>query len=232
MDQVKIGAFLRKLRTERGMTQGELAERFGVTNRSVSRWETGTNLPELTLLIELSDFYGVELRELLDGERRERPEQGSGGDQTEESETIKKVAEYSAGERDTLARFMIRYSLLAVALNTVAIALNVFGADEVFPMDMLTGFCQGAAYGMLLIIALYFTGKLERIRVWKNKIVSDAGGRSRKYIGIAALLFLAALCYYMGYLYDDTKSPLKLCVAGAWTVAGGLSFVRVARGGK
>ena len=41
-----------------------------VTNRSVSRWENGVNLPDLPTLIQLADFYGVELRELLDGERK------------------------------------------------------------------------------------------------------------------------------------------------------------------
>lgn len=70
MDQQKIGTFLKQLRQEHQLTQENLAEIMCVTNRSVSRWENGVNLPDLPTLIQLADFYGVELRELLDGERK------------------------------------------------------------------------------------------------------------------------------------------------------------------
>lgn len=68
--QQKIGTFLKQLRQEHQLTQENLAEIMCVTNRSVSRWENGVNLPDLPTLIQLADFYGVELRELLDGERK------------------------------------------------------------------------------------------------------------------------------------------------------------------
>ena len=67
MNQAAIGSFLKELRKEKGLTQEQLAEQFHVNRRTVSRWETGNNLPDLDLLIELSDYYGVELRA---GERR------------------------------------------------------------------------------------------------------------------------------------------------------------------
>lgn len=62
MDQKKIGGLLRELRRERGLTQEQLAEQFDVSARTVSRWETGSNLPELSMLIELADFYRSEER--------------------------------------------------------------------------------------------------------------------------------------------------------------------------
>lgn len=68
MDQQKIGSFLRELRKEKPMTQEQLAEALGVSGRTVSRWETGRSLPDLDLLMVLADYYGVALRELLDGE--------------------------------------------------------------------------------------------------------------------------------------------------------------------
>ena len=73
MDQQKIGTFLKQLRQEHQLTQENLAEIMCVTNRSVSRWENGVNLPDLPTLIQLADFYGVELRELLDGEPKVPP---------------------------------------------------------------------------------------------------------------------------------------------------------------
>ncbi len=70
MDQIKIGAFLKSLRNEKKMTQEEIAEYFGVSVRTVSRWETGSNMPDMSLISELSDFYGVDIRELLAGEKK------------------------------------------------------------------------------------------------------------------------------------------------------------------
>ena len=70
MDLVKIGAFLKELRKEKNITQEELADKMGVSRRTVSRWETGSNMPDMDILIDISDFYEVDLREILDGERR------------------------------------------------------------------------------------------------------------------------------------------------------------------
>ena len=70
MDLMKIGSFLQDLRKEKGMTQEQLAEQLNVARRTVSRWETGNNMPDLDILIELADFYDVDLREILSGERK------------------------------------------------------------------------------------------------------------------------------------------------------------------
>ncbi|MBQ3236879.1 MAG: helix-turn-helix transcriptional regulator, partial [Oscillospiraceae bacterium] len=69
MDQIKIGKFLKHLRKEKGLTQEQLAEQFFVSSRTVSRWETGSNMPDLDILIELADFYNADIREIIDGER-------------------------------------------------------------------------------------------------------------------------------------------------------------------
>lgn len=62
MNQRKIGSFIKELRKEKGLTQEQLAEQFGVSRRSVSRWETGNNLPDLDILVEMSDYFKVNLR--------------------------------------------------------------------------------------------------------------------------------------------------------------------------
>lgn len=48
MDQIKTGAFLKNLRRERGITQEQLAEELGVSGRTISRWETGSNMPDIS----------------------------------------------------------------------------------------------------------------------------------------------------------------------------------------
>lgn len=70
MNQQKTGEFLKRLRKEKGLTQEQLAEHFYVSSRTVSRWETGSNMPDVYMLIELADFYDVDIREIIDGERK------------------------------------------------------------------------------------------------------------------------------------------------------------------
>lgn len=69
MDTKKIGEFLKILRREKGLTQEQLAEILHVSGRTVSRWETGTNMPDLSILIQMAEFYTVDVKEILDGER-------------------------------------------------------------------------------------------------------------------------------------------------------------------
>ena len=87
MDTKKIGAFLKQCRKEKNLTQEQLAEKFRVSARTVSRWETGTNMPDLSILVELAEYYDVEMRELLDGERSQTMNK-------EMKETLDKVAVY------------------------------------------------------------------------------------------------------------------------------------------
>ena len=72
MDAVKIGAFLCALRRERGWTQQEAAARLGVTDKTVSKWETARGLPDIAVLPALAALYGVTADELLAGARRRR----------------------------------------------------------------------------------------------------------------------------------------------------------------
>ena len=69
MDQVKIGKFIAKLRKDKNMTQEQLGEKLGVTSKTISRWENGKTMPDLSLLKPLSDELGISLNELLSGEK-------------------------------------------------------------------------------------------------------------------------------------------------------------------
>lgn len=111
MDQHKTGAYLKYLRREKGMTQEQLAERFFVSSRTVSRWETGSNLPDVGMLAELADFYGVDIREIIDGERRDALSDPV------TRETLLKVAEYtSEGEKQIYSKLTCTALAVAVAL--------------------------------------------------------------------------------------------------------------------
>ena len=89
MNHIKIGEFLRELRKEKGLTQEQLAEQFNVSRRSVSRWETGNNMPDLSMLITLAEYYEVDVKEIIDGKRK------SENMNEEMKDTLEKVASYN-----------------------------------------------------------------------------------------------------------------------------------------
>ena len=69
MDQIQIGKFIAKLRKEQGLTQEQLGEKIGVTNKTVSRWETGVYLPPADAMLALGELFNVSVNEILSGKR-------------------------------------------------------------------------------------------------------------------------------------------------------------------
>ena len=69
MDQIKIGKFIASCRKELGMTQANLAEKLGISDRAISKWETGKSMPDSGLMLELCDLLKINVNELLSGER-------------------------------------------------------------------------------------------------------------------------------------------------------------------
>ena len=68
MEQVKIGKFIASKRKEQGLTQLQLAEKLGITDRAVSKWETGKSLPDASLMPELCKLLKITINDLLCGE--------------------------------------------------------------------------------------------------------------------------------------------------------------------
>ena len=68
MDQVKIGKFIAHCRKEKNMTQAELAEKLNITDRAISKWETGKGMPDSSIMLELCDELDISVNELLSGE--------------------------------------------------------------------------------------------------------------------------------------------------------------------
>lgn len=141
MDQKKIGSFLKQLRNEKQITQEALAEKLNVSNRTVSRWETGTNLPDISLLAELAEFYGVTISEIVDGERKEEKPVN-----TEEKEMARKMAEYSRNETHIEKRKMLGDLLMGFGVFLIISALSVF------PRESSWGSVY-SVFGAILLIA-------------------------------------------------------------------------------
>ena len=124
MNQQKIGAFLKELRKEKGWTQEELGEKLYTTARTVSRWETGTNMPDLTVLIELSELYEVDIREIIKGEREIATLNNNIND------ALKKAAEYAEAEKIRLQKKSSKNNIYFLCLALVSLLLEMLFRKE------------------------------------------------------------------------------------------------------
>ena len=165
MDQIKIGSFLKSLRKEKGLTQEQAAEVFCVSRRTVTRWETGTNMPDLDVLIEISDYYGVDLREIFCGERK-----NEALDENFEV-TVKQVAEYSNLEKDKMKKTVQIYLIAGIIAIIANMLLEVFGSRETFWDGLLMGSTTGLGLCSLILALLYITGKLPKVSAFKKSLL-------------------------------------------------------------
>lgn len=143
IDQIKIGAFLRELRKDKELTQEQLAEKFGVSSRSVSRWENGNTMPELGILVELADYYEADIKEIIDGERKSEIMD------KDVKETLVKVSEYSDYEKKNKTKKL--NILFAVGLVLILIGTAISQSDvlyEVIKNNHISQGIAGAIYGL------------------------------------------------------------------------------------
>ena len=126
VNRIKIGDFLRNLRNEKDLTQEELAEKFGVSSRSVSRWENGNTMPELGILVELAEFYGVDIKEIIDGERKSEIMK------KETKDTLTKVADYAKTEK----QLTVRRKCVLTLISAVIVIAIVIGFVEFIRMPL------------------------------------------------------------------------------------------------
>ena len=163
MDQQKIGEFLKTLRKENNLTQEELADKLNVSRRTVSRWETGSNLPDLGILVELADFYDFDMREIFNGERKNE------NMEKELKETMLMAADYTD---DRMTKILKRMQLMFIGATICGIAYVVllFGFDDVKSpvLDFASGTCLGIMVGMLAM-GIFITDKnFNKISQWKQ----------------------------------------------------------------
>lgn len=165
MDQKKIGTFMKGLRKEKGITQEALAEILGVTGRTVSRWETGSNMPDLDILIQIADYYNVEIREILDGERKSEKMN------KDLEETVLKVADYSNEEKMKLIKKLHVFSWIGVISFVVFIILEAMGLADSGYTEAVASFCAGLSFGILLCVVLYTSRYISKFQSFKKRLL-------------------------------------------------------------
>lgn len=169
MDQVVIGEFLRELRKEKDLTQEQLADKLNVSRRTVSRWETGSNMPDLDILVELADFYDVDLRDIFNGKRREEKMDA------ELKDTLLQAADYTqelANRSKKRINLMFLVGIIAMVVYTLVIIF--MNEQETFLWGMLRGAMYGVTLGLLIIgyiITSPFADKFQKLCEAKRKLL-------------------------------------------------------------
>lgn len=156
MDTIKTGNFLRELRKEKNLTQEQLADVFNVSARTVSRWETGSNMPDISILVEIADYYQLDVREILNGERsKELPADIS---------ALKDVAEYADKEQEKLALHTRIYAIAGIVGMITYLCLRTFGNSDNIIVNLVASVALILVYAALASSLIYTSARLQTLQ--------------------------------------------------------------------
>ncbi len=147
MDQIAIGKFIFKKRKEHNFTQEQLAERLGVSNKTISKWETGKCMPDYSMIEPLCQELNITLAELFDGEEDEK------SIHTYDSQQILKMMKETQDLKNK-KRMLIGIVVFLLGIVFLIYSQLIGGTDI---QEMLSGFTLGISFplmllGMILII--------------------------------------------------------------------------------
>ncbi len=149
MNQIKIGKFIAELRKEKNLTQLQLGDKIGVSDKTVSKWETGRGLPELSTLKPLSDELGISINELLSGERIQKEQY-----QEKLEENIINTIDYSS------KRIREKNNVIGILLIVFGILITI-AAMSVFPSESSWGSIYSVFGAVISLIGISrFTKRL------------------------------------------------------------------------
>ena len=185
MNQKKIGSFLKELRKEMGITQEEFAEKLDVSSRTISRWETGANMPDISLLVNIAEFFNVSIPEIINGERKSEIME------KEVKEVAEAMSNYAGAEKSVILKRVKLISIIGLISLVIGLVMETINYDSMIPIyECMKGTCLGLGVGALATMVLYTTGILEKIKNRKSKqmkIVAIFGS------GIIAICIIVSL---------------------------------------
>ena len=183
MDSKKIGAFIAKNRKHKGLTQEQLGEKLGVSNKTVSRWENGNYMPDLSLLEPLSKELGITLNELLAGETINE----------------EKAVEYS--ERNLIDTINYSLRLFNDKHKRISIIIIIVGAIlGVYPFIVFSSESSWGEISSVLGFALFITGIFRELKV--KSLIKKILICSSLFLTILVIFFI---CDYIGVI--EYKRP-------------------------
>lgn len=160
MDQLKIGKFIAECRKQKSLTQMQLAEKLGITNKAISKWERGVAMPDTSLMLELCDILGITVNELLNGEKITME------NNTEKNEQLLlDMAKEIEKKNKTIWTNMLVIMIASMAALFICLAVAAFLVPEgVWQLVVILASC------VLFLIPCFYALKLEvSVGVYKCK---------------------------------------------------------------
>lgn len=145
MDQKKTGNFLKALRKEKNLTQEQAADRLGVSGRTISRWETGAYMPDISLLVDIAEMYDVDVIDIIDGERKDI------NMNSKVKDVAVKMAGYSNMQTESIKKWI---KTMSVSLLIVSVFLVIMEFVTSLMMIRLTGHSDPRVNTMRIITGL------------------------------------------------------------------------------
>ena len=218
MDATKCGAFIAKLRSERGMTQKELSEALNVSDKAISRWETGKGYPDVSSLMALSEFFSVSVNELLSGKRIDIEKLSTTADENV-------LAVIRKNERINKKQVAIYTLLLIIAISPVLFILgkSLFEAfiTEIKVENILTSVISFVIAVAILIVGLIIKGgNLSVLHSYHYANVTDVKNYSREMGTALAGMSVPILIHSFLSLFYQVK---VISVVGATILIIGLT---------
>lgn len=187
MNQQKIGSFIRELRKEQGITQEQLAEQFNVSARTISRWETGHNMPDISLLVEISEFFDVSIPEIINGERK------SENMNEEVKEVAEKLSDYAGEEKINIIKNIRNLSVVGVVAVIISCILESAGISLQNGISgKIFSYCETLVPVTVIMIAFYSTGLMNKLHKKRQSSVLDNFPKAIRIVIAAVLAFAVA----------------------------------------
>lgn len=175
MDQIKIGKFIAALRKGREWTQLQLAERLGVSDKTVSKWECGKGLPELSMLMLLCDVFDVSVNELLSGERLSSDDYS----QKAEENMMTLMQETEDSRKRGRASAVMGLLGIAVIAGFIALTMAFGGVPAVTILDTVSILILFVATTLFLLAAGLWKDFWRGLRMTMSRKAQPSDGRDR-----------------------------------------------------
>lgn len=167
MDSKKTGTFIAALRKEKGLTQSALAEKLNISNRTISKWETGDGMPDISILLDLASNLGVTVDELLNGEKSETAEI-----------RVTEIENRDNTKNTFLIAFIISLFLgvFGAVLSTVTEAYNIWAFDILFYNHWEIMFCAVSLFSVAASALSFAIGVVKlKLSFSQDEILKIAG---------------------------------------------------------
>lgn len=165
MDQIQIGQFLKQLRKDKSMTQEQLADVLGVSNRSVSRWENGNTMPDFDLLIEMTKIFDTDIAEILNGKRSEETMH------EKQEQTLKNIADYHTLEKMKLMKRLHILCIMGMIAFLAYLYMIFLNPQGTHPYEEIEHALLGSVLGVLFVITLFTSRFAVNIRTSKLRLM-------------------------------------------------------------